>query len=714
MIIRRAEFRNYCQHRNLELEFSPHLNLIVGPNGAGKSNVLNGLLYLLTGADRNEGRLTDNIMWGRPRGQQTAVSGVLEHGNVSCDVYREISGRSPTHQIRIGHDNPVVGVTQTNDAILELLQTSKQRIEDYVFVKQRGIDAWLDKQPRDRINELGQLFGVERCEKIWTALGTFMTRVQVPSLAADIDEIRQGIAAAEAEVTEKEQELAPYGDVPEDVQQQLEQLQATIDGFLVYTEAANQLEQTESSLQLANEEFRQADEAVRQAKQDVDLIHGAVDEDRLRYEPALVQLQAWTSYEAGAGMRQGLTHDIAVLADNWRTRQDRPVKPSFYDTVQEAAWQQRYAELDERRVDNDSAIRQLRGLNPGDPCPTCGAPAASVAERLQGLEMQRQQIAPLFQPMVEQLQACQQYDSQLLAWRTHRDQLHERAINLKAQLARVQAIPEPDEPKESLEAITREHQQLVQDLQTARAVLAANERTLNDRQTRKQTAEQANLQARHRLQQLAVVTQDQRDQAVTQRNTLQQRATMKATLVGMLNAARMKVQHQQERLAEHQRLQQRRTRIQNALGRLEAVRTIHHRTEAPRMVTFTYLEQMTVEINETLMLFDAPYYVVPTDDLGFLATFYDGKEQSDKRLSAGQRIVLAMAFRITVNSTFAGSLGMLSMDEPTAGLDEHNLGCLPRALDKLRELSQARGLQIFFVTHEPRIAHHFDNVIEIE
>jgi len=85
----------------------------------------------------------------------------------------------------------------------------------------------------------------------------------------------------------------------------------------------------------------------------------------------------------------------------------------------------------------------------------------------------------------------------------------------------------------------------------------------------------------------------------------------------------------------------------------------------------------------------------------------------DRRLSVGERIVLSMAFRIAVNSTFAGRLGVLIMDEPTAGLDEHNLGCLPRAIEQLRVLSRERGLQVLFVSHEPRIQQYFENVISL-
>jgi DNA repair exonuclease SbcCD ATPase subunit len=151
-----------------------------------------------------------------------------------------------------------------------------------------------------------------------------------------------------------------------------------------------------------------------------------------------------------------------------------------------------------------------------------------------------------------------------------------------------------------------------------------------------------------------------------------------------------------------------------AIAHLTSVRAVFHRNEAPRLVSYTYIEQMLGEVNRTLDLFEAPFRVEMDDNLGFICRFLDGvRVQPDSRLSVGERIVLAMAFRITVNSTFAGQVGVLILDEPTAGLDEHNLGCLPRALERLRDLSLERGLQVLFVTHEARISHLFDKTITL-
>ena len=148
---------------------------------------------------------------------------------------------------------------------------------------------------------------------------------------------------------------------------------------------------------------------------------------------------------------------------------------------------------------------------------------------------------------------------------------------------------------------------------------------------------------------------------------------------------------------------------------LQRVREILSSDEAPRMVSCTYLQELEEDINSLLTQFSAPFRVrVDVDSLEFIASFLDNtREHSASRLSVGQRIMLAISFRMAVNLKFSSSLGLLVMDEPTTGLDEDALACLPDIFAWFKNVTAARGLQLVMVTHEPRVEPVFDKVIRV-
>ena len=150
---------------------------------------------------------------------------------------------------------------------------------------------------------------------------------------------------------------------------------------------------------------------------------------------------------------------------------------------------------------------------------------------------------------------------------------------------------------------------------------------------------------------------------------------------------------------------------------LEACRSVLHRDNLPRVVADHYLGKLQTDINAFLDLASAPFRVTAQEDLSFEVRFVSGPKegviQPGGRLSMGERVVLALAFRLSVNSMFAEEVGLLCLDEPTAWLDDANLGCIEIALEKLRGVSAARSLQVILVTHERRLGRLFDRVIDL-
>ncbi len=154
-------------------------------------------------------------------------------------------------------------------------------------------------------------------------------------------------------------------------------------------------------------------------------------------------------------------------------------------------------------------------------------------------------------------------------------------------------------------------------------------------------------------------------------------------------------------------------RIKRVVAHLGEVRAVLHRDNLPKIVAQHYLRELQRDTNAFLDVFEAPFRVEADDNLSFRALYHDGRDQPAGRLSGGEKVVLALAFRLSVNSMFAQDVGLLCLDEPTVGLDEHNLGCLQTALERLKELTRSRGLQVILVTHERSLGHLFDKVIDL-
>jgi DNA repair exonuclease SbcCD ATPase subunit len=162
-------------------------------------------------------------------------------------------------------------------------------------------------------------------------------------------------------------------------------------------------------------------------------------------------------------------------------------------------------------------------------------------------------------------------------------------------------------------------------------------------------------------------------------------------------------------------LSQAKEREAAALGawllRLEQIRALL--TAAPRFVAQHNLQLLKHDMDATLDIFDSRFHVTADEGLRFTAGFQDGKTQPADRLSGGQKVALALGFRVAVNSMFATRVGLLALDEPTAYLDKQRVRALAPVISRLRELTASRGLQCLIVTHEEELAPLFDATIRV-
>ena len=76
--------------------------------------------------------------------------------------------------------------------------------------------------------------------------------------------------------------------------------------------------------------------------------------------------------------------------------------------------------------------------------------------------------------------------------------------------------------------------------------------------------------------------------------------------------------------------------------------------------------------------------------------------------------MLAMAFRLAVNSLFASQVGMMILDEPTDGLDADNRRLAADVFRSLGKLARDRGHQVIVITHDDALQSAFDQRFVLE
>ena len=159
--------------------------------------------------------------------------------------------------------------------------------------------------------------------------------------------------------------------------------------------------------------------------------------------------------------------------------------------------------------------------------------------------------------------------------------------------------------------------------------------------------------------------------------------------------------------------------VKGKVDTLKRVREWFHYREGPRIMSQNVMRDLTACVNSYLDQFNAPFVVEAEEEgFGFRCRFIDGRTMPDpypdaSLLSGGQKVALAIAFRMAIYMCFGGELGLLSLDEPTAYLDDASIEHLGELLQKVGEVARNKGLQILMATHEKAIMPFLDTKIDL-
>jgi len=156
---------------------------------------------------------------------------------------------------------------------------------------------------------------------------------------------------------------------------------------------------------------------------------------------------------------------------------------------------------------------------------------------------------------------------------------------------------------------------------------------------------------------------------------------------------------------------------EQAFQTLTKVRDWLHYSNGPHKLAMRVMDALTDDTNKFLSQMDSPFSVqLDPETLGYLFDMNDGSVtgQPADALSGGQKVVLAVAFRLASYCMFAGKYGLMALDEPTAYLDDANVGNFCVLLESVKATAAEMDLQILISTHERAVLPYMDSVLDID
>ena len=768
MHLKRIELTNYRQHRQLDVDFDGNLIAIVARNGAGKSNLLGAIQYALTGEHPGATK-TDLTTWGEKDGSVRLLF-TAGSKNEEFVVTRKTNGDVT---LKVG-DETIKQARKVEEALREKAGLDKELIRQIVFVPQKGIDAILFDDPRNREIAFQKLIGIGDVSKIHEALRMEIAQYDRPqSFDEAIARSRQQLEEQEGVASKCREALNRYDEAIKTLPSK-EALEGEVD-------KCARAQGTVSAYVLAEKSLYETKRWHEEAKEKLSGMGAASEEEESSLRAELEGI-AKDRDELRAGLESGkesirfLTRMKELSDAVTKANDDLAVAKANSELVHAKNPENTLAEesdevrrLESEQVSAESELRSLNNLmrsaSSDGTCPVCGAPASqedierhlrdrmSAAERTASEACVKAKEARRMYDIrkkeetaadreVERRQSV--FDSAFAALKKAHDanvdgcsiDLGTFAVSFKGHTP--DALPEIEANNADIEKRMAELDGKSEEVRKSLSAIEATKKQAKEaRDNVARLAAQLDVLAENHasckmeLKSMGIDPESVKmsDYGACCDALKKARANMDAYnsilrdmagTKGQLEAAEKTIGSTKkfiDDLLEKKGIED----VSRAkVDVLKRVREGLGYKEIPRILSQNVMHGLTSCVNSYLDQFNAPFVVEAEEEgFGFRCCFIDGRTMPDPHpdaslLSGGQKVALAIAFRMAIYMAFGGELGLLSLDEPTAYLDEASIGHLGELLEKVGAVARNKGLQILMATHEKAIMPFLDTKIDLD
>jgi len=682
---------------------------IIGRIGSGKSNLLGAICWALTGENPNTGVKAENVSQLNDAEDSAYVRLEFEHTGHNLVITRYLLPEKEPSTLMLNGVEAARGDKAVTAYVEKLLGIDCKFIARFVLVAQNELFAFIEDGAQEVDRFFQKLFGTAIADKCQDTIAKHLNKLIIPEviepssqIAAELQILDEDIAIIGDEISK-----LPSLDSFLAIQHTQQKLVNDWEYRLKHVAGLAVLERRciiqQSDLTSAIDEQQQQELNLRTLRS----LSACSDPEM--YTSAKIAIGHWATYRSVSSALKQVTDKLSNLADS----RSKLVEPANINIEE-------IAKLDRESWDIKAELKArtnfLATFSPDKKlvvCPTCNTPTSNLAANVDSAKREVTELTAKLSRCVGTLNAYVGLSNSHAAWVVERTAIDTEAAQLTSSLS---ALSSTTQPTLSEAASAK----IVTDYENFNAAAAGIAPLLAESQ--KKIAELAGV---------VIATEAQRSELVALIASISVTAAVANTAqealvelkAGYIKRKNYEQQHS-ERVFARNALYAKYTAAQTAeviAERYRAWASIADKAKealksAPRLVAARNLQKLEAAINELLQVFGVDFFIKAANDgsLSFTAEFFDGRRQPARRLSYGQKTVLALAFRVAVNALFAEEIGLLALDEPTAYLDQQRIKALSPVLEKLRELSTARGLQCLLVTHETSLIHLFESTVELD
>jgi DNA repair exonuclease SbcCD ATPase subunit len=660
--------RNFCQHRERELEIPIGTIGIIGPNGAGKSNLTKAMYVGLTGEPQT-GTRSSLLNW------ESNFAYVEEWFDSSVgEIYVKRDIAKGTHLLRMAGKDDLTKKETVNKFLSDLVGLEVTRLDKISFIPQGLLTQFLRMPHGDRAKLFYSLFGLEQSERLSAAILQKRLKIAVPmDNSTRITSISKELEGLEANKKTSERELHD------------------LKGLLMAQSDMYKLAQADSMKQVDTDigtRLQTLNTELMELLGKMEVMSKGAQEDLMPITMDQVE-QMWKDSQIKQAQEKIISDCTAALS-LLETREKGLVKPESSVTKEQVntAW---------RKAED---MRKSLKVRYAGKCDTCGAEYPTSQDELNRLSKELVDIDDAYETL-ERLSEMDQgaytnYVNARTSIRSERGVYESMKAKADEALARIKDTP----------VISEEDYKAFKTIMEARSRREIELVSLKSRMQGLEIAIQACSTA-------SVVPKDIKEKATQVVEAYEGLRAQLEAFGRVWAEADTKYRLMKETL---DRLTEEQTRYSTTSGTitiLDKAREILHPDCLPRRTAQRLIAEFNTKMIEYEAVFGYRFTCRLNQDLDFEVAFPEKTGLPVSVLSGGQEMAASVAALMTLHGMLASDFGLLVLDEPTYGLDPDALQSLVQVLTKACNHLQTKGMTIMVPSHEVALQPVFSSIIQL-